>query len=107
MSGTKETEAFVDVAEMAYDLSAELAGAPDNPLFQGLNLNLQSHVDRNVALRLLLRGKDENYFVNIVEGLHELYEENKGEDPETADTLLNLTDDVMNIGTEYFGIDWS
>lgn len=94
-------------ADLANDFVHDLAKITVEPVFRAIGLDIKSSEDRSIAIRLLVRGKDENYYFQVVEGLHQLSEDLSGEDPETAETVMGVVGEIMIIGEENLGIDWS
>jgi hypothetical protein len=69
------------------------------------DINPNNHGDRSLALETALRGKTQDDYRSIVDGLFEAQDAEK--DRARRSSLLDLTTSVMRIGERTLGIDWS
>ena len=68
------------------------------------NIDIGKKEDRRLLLQVLLRGKTEDEYFSIVNGLFKAHDEAQGEGEK--ERLLNLATDIMALGEENLRIDW-
>jgi CRISPR/Cas system-associated protein Cas5 (RAMP superfamily) len=91
--------------QAANKLMSEMNEAHSKTDISVTNLDFNKYEDQKIVLQILLRGKTEDEYFSIVDGLFTGYDNTK--DKKEKDKLHNLASQVMSVGGENLGIDWS
>jgi hypothetical protein len=68
-------------------------------------LDPQKPDDQRLALEIAMRGKNEEEYFSIVDGLS--FKQDAEEDEQKKTALIYLTSQIMDLGERILGIDWS
>jgi len=93
--------------ELAGAFLHDLEAISNDPKVEKIGLDIQSPEDLSIAIRLLLRGKNEDDYWQLVEGFHQLSIKLSSKSPKMAEAARCVSGEIMNIGKENLGIDWS